>query len=171
MPFDPVPTAFGLCLVVGGTVAAVGYRRGRAALEQGDADGSLEEWELNFHRAKLGRRRKVAGLLLFLGVAIPVGDAAILAVGAGARHWFLAYLGVLLAAVNGLILLAVLDWWATVSHTRDRIADVRAKRTALEYELRRLKEEIARPVEPVDPEPNPPGRLPRNRLRDYSFDD
>ncbi len=170
MPFDPLPTAFGLCLWAGGVLAAFAHRRTWRRIAQRAARGELEDWEVSFHRARRRRRSMVAGLLIFLGVAIPVGDAALAAApGPAVRPWFAAYLGVLLAAVCGMLLLAALDWVATAVHTRDRLADVYAKRAALEHAVRELRAEAARASEP--PDPAPPRRPPFNRLRDYSFDD
>ena len=166
-PIDPLPAVFGAALFALGAGAAWLHRRGLDRVEDRADRGELEDWERNFHRARHRRRRKVAGLLMFLGAAIPAGDAALAAGGAAARPWMSAYLLVLLWAVSGLLFLAALDWWATVSHTRDRVADVRAKRVALEYELKRLRADLARPAEPAEPRRAPP----RNRLRDYSFDD
>ena len=62
--------------------------------------------------------------------------------------------------------MALWDGFAGALHTRDRVADVRAKRVALERDLLRFKAELdaardrrARRTEPV------------NRLREYEFDD
>ncbi|MFH5806266.1 hypothetical protein [Alienimonas sp. DA493] len=171
MPFDPLPTAFGLWLVAVGVVAVFLHRRGRERAEEKAARGELEDWELDFHRARYRRRAKVAGLLVFLGVAIPAGDAALAAAGPAAQPWMPAYLAVLMTGVCGLLFLAGLDWFATTVHTRDRLADVRAKRVALEHALRAYKAEVQSAAEPRRPEPDAPGVVPRNRLRDYSFDD
>ena len=170
---DPLPTAFGLGLAGLGAAALAWHRRGLDDAEDRAARGELEDWQLNFHRARHRRRRKVAGLLIFLGAAIPAGDAALAAAGPDARPWFLAYVGVLLWAVSGLILLAALDWWATALHLRDRLADVRARRVALEYELRRVRD-AHRPAPRAPAEGSadePPRRPARNRLREYHFGD
>ncbi|QDT15571.1 hypothetical protein [Alienimonas californiensis] len=176
MPFDLLPTAFGLWLVAVGAVAALLHWRGRERTEEKAARGELEDWELDFHLARYRRRMQVAGLLVWLGVLIPAGDAALAAAGPAAQAWMPAYLAVLMTGVCGLLFLAGLDWFATAVHTRDRLADVQAKRVALEHALRALRAEAARaaepsPVEPSRNEPGPPGVAPRNRLRDYSFDD
>ena len=170
MPFDPLPIAFGACLVVGGVLAALAHRRKLARMEEQAARGELEDWEIRFHRARHRRRLAVAGLLIWLGVAIPAGDAALAAGGAAARPWMAAYLAVLLTAVLGLLVLAALDWIASAIHTRDRLADVRAKQTALEYALREFRaNQNAANAEPSTPAR--PRSIPRNRLRDYQFDD
>ena len=167
MALDPLPTAFGLALIALGLGGLLWHRRDLDRAEDAFARGAAEEWERNFHRARHRRRRKVAGLLVFLGAAIPAGDAALAAGGPAARTWFAAYLAALLWAVCGLLVLAALDWWATTNHTRDRLADVRARRAALEYELAKLKTELAKPDGPAET----PRRPARNRLREYHFGD
>ncbi|MEM9701836.1 MAG: hypothetical protein AAF907_05275 [Planctomycetota bacterium] len=172
MPFDPLPTAFGLWLVALGAVAVVLHQKSYARVEEKFARGKLEEWERGFYHSRHRRRLKVAALLIFVGVAIPVGDAALVAAGPAAKLWFTAYLAVIFAAVVGLLTLAGLDWFATTVHTRDRLADVQAKRVALERALLEYQAKMKRPTpEPDDDAPPRPARLPRNRLRDYQFDD
>ena len=161
---DPLFLGFGLGLVALGVGSGVRLRR------QGDRDAAREDlrpFERTFRAARRRRRRKVAGLLIFCGVAIPTGDAVLVAAGpAAAGPWLSGLLLALLAACGGMVVLALVDSFATALHTRDQAADVTAGRAALEHELRRAlaarakREAAAAPERPV-----------RNRLRDYSFDD
>ena len=165
--FDPLSLGFGLALAAGGVLSALHLGRQRA---DDDDRTDLADWERAFRRGRYRRRRKVAGLMTFAGVAIPLGDAVVTAVGpAAARPWLAVYLCVLLAAVAGMVALALVDSLANALHTRDRVADLHARRAGLEHELRRLHaEQTARAAAEKERPARPPAR---NRLRDYQFDD
>ena len=166
---DPLFLAFGLALAGGGVASGLYLHRQRAD----DRDRTdLADWERRFRRGRYRRRMKVAGLMTFAGLAIPVGDVLLVAVGPKAAHpWLAIYLCLLLAAAGGMALLALLDSFATAVHTRDRVADVRARRVALEHDLLRLAAEVrARDAAP-NRAPAEPRKPARNRLRDYSLDD
>ena len=166
---DPLFLGFGLGLAALGVASGLRLRRQRAD-DAGRTD--LRSWERGFRAARRRRRGKVAGLLVFTGVAIPAGDVLLTALDPKVAGPLLAaYLVVLLAAAGGMIALALLDGFATAVHTRDRVADLRAGRAALERELRTALAR-ARAAEAVqDPPGDEPRRPLRNRLRDYSFDD
>ena len=169
----PLPVAFGLGLAAVGLAALKWRASQRDRAEARDARGELEDWERNFHRARHRRRGKVAGILLFLAAAIPAGDALAVAAGPRGAAWFTAYLAVILAGVGSLVLLGVADWLASASHLRDRVADVTARRVALEHALRDYKAELARERDAAGPaaEGEKPRRPVRNRLREYHFGD
>ena len=163
---DPLFLGFGLVLAALGAAGAVHLARQR---DEDAGRDDLPAWERGFRSARRPRRATVAGLLMFEGVAIPLGDALLTAAGpAGAGPWLTAYLLALLAPPAGMVLLALADGFASAVHTRDQLADVRARQAALEHELRAARAAAKTLTKAAD---GATRRAARNRLRDYSFDE
>ena len=139
-PPDPLFVAVGATLMLG---AGLSLAWQRALWHRLDARPELADWQRNFHRGRYGRRAKVAWLFLTIGAAIPLGDMLVLAVPRRfAPAAFTVFLAVLFTAIAAILVLALADALAGGLHTRDRLADVRARRVALERDLLRLKAEL-----------------------------
>jgi hypothetical protein len=129
--------AFGTLLVVVGA----GMLRWHVKTWRGhQRESVLEERELRHYRHQFRRRMQVGGLLILLGVLIPVGDGLMMLrkqPGLIAGFWI-----VVLLVTLWMMLLAALDWVSSRAHLRAMrasLAGLERKRRELEAEVDRLR--------------------------------
>lgn len=101
-------------------------------------DDTLSERERRHYRGQFRRRMQISGMLVLIGVLIPVGDLLI--------PWqkfprvFALYWGVVLLILAWIMLLAALDWLSSRMNARA----ARAALFSLQRKQRELEEEAAR---------------------------
>lgn len=133
---------FGALLLIVGITMLIYQRRARA-----EADNSLTNEERRFLRRRIQRRNQVAGMILIIGVMIPVGDSLIdwrHAPGTFAIYW--------------VVVIGLAIWSGLLG-----IADMAATRAHMARELNRLhrsKLEIHRLAQQArKPDPNGPSDI------------
>ncbi|MEX0703044.1 MAG: hypothetical protein WD069_13195 [Planctomycetales bacterium] len=125
---------FGAALAIGGVALLRWHRRSWARQR---TDAAATELDLrHFHRQFL-RRTQVAGMLVALGVLIPLGVAVIDWQGRPA-WWAVFWLGVLLLAC-WMSLLAVGDMLSQRAHSRVELSRIRRKQRELERQIAELR--------------------------------
>lgn len=121
-----------ILIVVGGLFMRWHVREWRA--EQ--SDPSLDSYDLDHYRARYRRRMQTSGLLLFLGLLIPVWD------------WLLDQRFVQAATIMGFVIFGLVAWvflmaWAdllsTKNHSRIALSKVRQKQRELERQASKLR--------------------------------
>lgn len=129
-----VGTVFGLALVLFGVIM---LRRHWLAWQIEKEEPGLEFAERKYFFARYRRRMQTSGLVVLLGILIPIGDALIpwqRFPGLFAIYWG----GILLVAV-WIILLACGDFVSTRVHSNAALARIQQKKTELEHEAARLR--------------------------------
>lgn len=144
---DRIPALiFGLCLVIGGSLALVWHVRSWRRQQQEGDGGSPER---DYYRRQFTRRIQASGLIVVIGILLPVGDSLIpwkQYPGAFAAYW---------VTVLGLALwvmwLGCRDLLSTRVHARDALS----KLQSLRQKQRELEQEIAR-IRSRSPNGRPP---------------
>ncbi len=140
--------AFGFALVVLGLAF---LRRHRRSWHDLKSDPAVAPGERNYYYRQYRRRVLTSGLLVLLGVLIPVGDQLFdrrFPVMTGTLYW----VGVM-SLVLFVLLLGVVDFFATGMHTKDALLRVRGEKAALERqveEVRRALHEARGADPPID---------------------
>lgn len=127
---------FGACLVGGGLAALVwhvkSWRRHREDPETNRAD-------LAYYRRQFSRRIQATGLIVFIGILLPIGDLPMWKDYPGGWAYF--WMGVL-GLTAWLMLLGFSDLLSTRIHSRNaiqRLNSLREKQRELEREIARIK--------------------------------
>lgn len=134
---DRIPAlAFGACLVIGGTLALVWHVR---SWRQRQQDPQTSEAERDYYRRQFSRRIQVAGLIVLIGILMPIGDLPMW--GANPGGWALFWMAVL-GLTLWVMLLGCRDLFSTRAHARDalqRLRSLREKQRELEQEVARIR--------------------------------
>ncbi len=102
------------------------------------SDQNLPEQELNFLRRRSRRRMQVAGMILLIGIMIPVGDSLI--PWGQALVTFAVYCVICLGLGFWIILLALADIAATRTHTSIELTRIQIQQQNLEQAAKQLRE-------------------------------
>jgi hypothetical protein len=131
-------TAVGVGLVLlGGWLMSSHWRSWREHAR----DDSLDESDLRYYRNQFRRRVQASGIILLLGILIPIGDR-IIPLNRNDASVATLYWLVVLALTCWVLLLAMLDLVATRAHSRVAISHLkllREKQRALQAEADRLR--------------------------------
>lgn len=131
---DRIPgLVFGLLLIGGG----IGMLRAQrlAARKLSAAEASIGE--RRFLTSRIRRRSQVAGMILLIGIMIPVGDSLIPWKRSPAT--FAIYWMIVIGLAFWTMLLAVADMAATRIHTTAQLNDLRRQQTQLEQAARAIR--------------------------------
>lgn len=124
-------------LVVGGLMLAAQRRGARRLLESAAGEG-----ERRFLSLRIRRRSQVAGMIMLVGIMIPVGDALI--PGEAWKHrpaTFAIYWLIVMGLALWTIVLAVGDMVSTQTHVAMELHQLQRHRAELEHAARRLQQE------------------------------
>lgn len=154
--------AFGFALIVLGVAF---LRRHRQTWRERKNDPNVDHAERTYYHRQYRRRMLTSGLLVALGVLIPLGDQLL------ERRFPLAtvtfYWMAVLSLVLFVLLLGVVDFFATGMHTKDAILRVQGEKAALERQVeevrRAIREGRSSEASPPSPPPKPNGRLSDHR--------
>ncbi len=140
---------FGGCLVLGGIAALVWHVRSWRTRR---ADPSLSGDERRYFRRQLARRLQTSGLIVVIGILLPVGDGLI-PEETWKEHpgWFAVYWMVVLALAMWVLALGFGDLLSTRLHSRDalnRLQQLRQQQRELEREIAQLKSASSRELPP-----------------------
>jgi len=153
--------AFGLALVALGVAF---LRRHRRTWQERKDDPNVEPAERTYYHRQYRRRLLTSGLLVALGVLIPVGDLLF------DRRFPLAtvtfYWIAVLSLVLFVLLLGVVDFFATGLHTKDAILRVQGEKAALQRQVEEVRRAI-REGRAAESSPPPPSPKPNGRLSDH----
>jgi len=131
---DVIPWLVGGAIVV---FASILMWTHAAAWKTQQSDCDIDESELPWFHRRFRRRMQTSGLLLLIGVLIPVGDQFLPVTqypSLWAVYWMLILLG-----LGWVVLLAVGDLASTNTHARVSTARANKQRRELEQELERLR--------------------------------
>lgn len=137
---------FGACLVIGGSIGLVwhvrSWRRQKESAEISDADR-------RYYRRQFGRRIQATGLIVLIGILLPIGDMDVWKhhPGGWAIFWM-----IVLGLALWVMLLGCRDLLSTRVYSRDAVAKLRS----LREKQRELEQEIAR-IRARSPNGRPPG--------------
>ena len=109
---------------------------------QHQADPQLDDHARKYFRAQCRRRVQIAGLLLLLGILIPLGDDLFIAWQNFPRAWIMLWMGIG-GILLWIMLLAAVDWLASQFHARTHdkaVARLDQFRQDLAAEAQRLKQ-------------------------------
>jgi uncharacterized membrane protein YesL len=144
---DRIPAlVFGACLILGGTAALVWHVRSWRRHRRNDQTSGAE---LQYYRRQFSRRIQATGLIVLIGILLPIGDLPLWKHYPGS--WAVFWMAVLGLTV-WLLLLGLSDLQSTRVHSRDAIQRLHA----LREKQRELEREIAR-IKAQSPESRPPG--------------
>lgn len=134
-PAGPIPgLIFGGCLIVLGISMLLAQKKNFQSLSSTDTD--RREYDFLLKRAR--RRVQVAGLILIIGIMIPVGDALIpwqKAVATFAIYWI-----IVIVLAMWTILLAFADIAATRMHTSIELTRLQNQQQNLERVAQQIRE-------------------------------
>ena len=131
-----VSIAFGLLLALLGLVF---LRRHRHTWRARAVDPAISHEERSYFARQHRRRMLTSGLIVVLGVLIPIGDLLFERKPAfPALSLTLFWIGVLLL-VLWVLLLGFLDLFATGLHAKDAMSQVNAEKAALERQLEEIR--------------------------------
>jgi sterol desaturase/sphingolipid hydroxylase (fatty acid hydroxylase superfamily) len=140
-----VSIAFGVALVV---LGAVFLRRHRRTWNARKANPALPAEERSYFARQHRRRMLTSSLIVMLGVLIPIGDLLFERKPAPpVVPLTLFWIGVLLV-VLWVLLLGVLDLFATGLHAKDAMSRVDAEKAALEHQLEEIRRAMRENGEP-----------------------
>lgn len=134
---DRIPAlVFGACLVIGGSIALVWHSRSWRRHQQ---DRDATDAERLYYRRQFSRRVLSSGLIVFIGLLLPIGDQMAWKdhPGGWAVFWM-----VVLGLATWVLLLGCRDLVSTRVHSRDAIArlhSLREKQRELEQEVARIR--------------------------------
>jgi hypothetical protein len=131
-----ISLAFGAALMIAGGAL---FRWHFAAWNTYRGDNSLAERERNFYRTQFRRRVQVAGLIVLMGVLVPLLDFVIFK---DSPRIFTALAFGILLVTAWIMILAALDWlsWRVFNRsTQLNLASLERKRRELEEEVERLR--------------------------------
>lgn len=137
---------FGACLVIGGSIGLVwhvrSWRRQKESAEISDADR-------HYFRRQFARRIQATGLIVLIGILLPIGDLQLWKhyPGGWAIFWM-----IVLGLALWVMLLGCRDLLSTRVYSRDAIAKLRS----LREKQRELEQEVAR-IRARSPNGRPPG--------------
>jgi sterol desaturase/sphingolipid hydroxylase (fatty acid hydroxylase superfamily) len=117
-------------------------RRHRRVWQERKEDPSLGAEERRYYQRQHRRRMLTSGLMVLLGVLIPIGDLMFeqrprLPIVPLTLYW----IGVLLLVLF-VLLMGVVDLFATGVHAKDAISRVRAEKAALERQVEQLRQKL-----------------------------
>ena len=125
---------FGAMLIAVGGAMMLGHSKSwKEAREQDD----LEESELKFQGRRFRRRMQASGLMVIIGILIPLGDRLPI-LRQRADLWVM-FWALVFVAVIWMALLALADVISTQAHARVALGRVQRKQRELQQELTRLK--------------------------------
>jgi peptidoglycan/LPS O-acetylase OafA/YrhL len=135
---DRIPAlVFGVCLVIGGTAALIWHVR-VWRVRRADVTASAEE--RRYYRRQFVRRLQTSGLIVVIGVLLPVGDGLIpKETWKDHPGWFAAYWSMVLALALWVMAMGFGDLLSTRIHSRDALGKLRK----LREQQRELEREIA----------------------------
>jgi hypothetical protein len=128
--------AFGAALMIAGGAL---FRWHFAAWDAYSRDEALADRERNFYRAQFRRRVQVAGLIVLMGILVPLLDFVI---SKRLPKLFTALAFGILIVTGWIIILAALDWLSMRvfdRSTRSNLESLARKRRELEEEVERLR--------------------------------
>lgn len=135
---DRIPALiFGLCLVIGGSLGLVWHVRSWRQQQQNTDASSPDRL---YYRRQFSRRIQATGLIVLIGILLPVGDSLIpwqRYPGAFAVFWM-----ALLGLAMWVMLLGCYDLLSTRVHARDALSKLhllRQKQRELEQEIARIR--------------------------------
>lgn len=143
---DRLPSLiFGACLVAGGIAALMWHVR---SWRERSSDESLSADERRYYRRQFARRLQTSGLIVLIGILLPVGDGLI-SKETWRNHpgWFAVYWMVVLALAMWVLALGFGDLLSTRLHSRDalgRLRRLREQQRELEREIAQLKSGASR---------------------------
>ena len=144
---DRIPALiFGLCLAIGGSLALDWHVRSWKRQQQ-ETDGTAPERD--YYRRQFSRRIQASGLIVLIGILLPVGDSLIpweRYPGAFAAFWI-----IVLGLALWVMWLGCRDLLSTRVHARDALS----KLHSLRQKQRELEQEIAR-IRSRSPNGRPP---------------
>jgi uncharacterized membrane protein YesL len=125
---------FGLLLVVGGAVML--FMHVRTWRSHRD-DETLSAHDRQYYRRQFRRRIQVSGLVVLIGIMLPIGDLE----GLWKKHpgWWTAYIMIVLGLALWIMFLAYGDLVSTRSYSQVALSKLREQQRALEEEAARLK--------------------------------
>lgn len=134
---DRIPAlVFGACLVVGGTAALVWHVKSWRRHRQ---DDKSDRTELAYYRRQFSRRVQATGLLVVIGILLPISDLPRWKNYPGGWAYLMM---VVLGLTAWVMLLGIQDLVSTRIHSRDaikRLNSLREKQRELEREIARIK--------------------------------
>lgn len=110
--------------------------------QQQQQDCDIDDVERPWFHRRFRRRMQASGMLLVIGILIPVGDQ-FLPVRERPMFWAIYWL-MILVGLMWIVLLAVGDLASTTTHSRVATSRVRAKRRELEEELERARQKLSK---------------------------
>ncbi|GAB4145799.1 MAG: hypothetical protein Tsb009_18150 [Planctomycetaceae bacterium] len=104
-------------------------------------DPTLEDRERLHLYARYRRRMQASGIIVLLGVLIPMGDIlfSVILPRNLAPVWFALYWGVVLLLALWIILLALGDMYSTSVHTKASLSRIRSKQRELEKQISEIQ--------------------------------
>lgn len=137
MPLSNVVSiVFGIALVLLGLAF---LRRHRRTWKARQSDPTISDEERTYYARQHRRRMLTSGLIAALGVLIPIGDFLFERKPApAALPLTFFWIGVLLI-VLWVLLLGVIDLFATGLHAKDAMSQVNAEKAALERQLEEIR--------------------------------
>ncbi len=134
---DSIPAlVFGACLVIGGSCALVWHVRSWRRQQQ---DAATTDAERNYYRRQFARRVQASGIIVLLGILLPIGDLPLWKdyPGSWACFWI-----AVLSLTLWLLVLGCRDLLSTRVHSRnahESLRLLREKQRELEQEVARIK--------------------------------
>lgn len=157
-----VAPAFGLALVVLGVAF---LRRHRRTWQERKNDPAVPLDERSYYHRQYRRRMLTSGLLVLLGVLIPIGD--LLLDRRFPKETVLLYWGGVLVLVLFVLLLGFVDFFATGMHTKDAMLRIHGEKAALERQVEEMRRALREGQgQETTGEPRPGGYRLGDRLRD-----
>lgn len=130
----PAVAMGGVLILLGGWFMTLHLKSWR----QQSADASLDASDLAFHRRQFRRRMQASGIIVVVGVMLPVGDSLIPwrkdDASVAALYWLL-----VLGLTCWVLLLAMGDLVSTRAHTRAALSRLQRKQRELQAEADRLR--------------------------------
>lgn len=131
---NPIPgLIFGACLIIAGIVMLLSQRKATKQLHQLE----IKPNERNYLSKRISRRTQVAGMILIVGIMIPLGDTLIpwqKAPGTFAIYWL-----IVLGLACWTALLGLGDMAATHVHSAVELNEIHRQQMELETVARKLK--------------------------------
>lgn len=138
---DRIPAlVFGICLVAGGVAAQIWHLKTWRARR---LDQSLTGEERRYYRRQFLRRMQTSGLIVLIGVLLPVGDGLIpKETWKDHPGWFAAYWSIVLGLALWVMAMGFGDLLSTRVHSRDalgKLRQLRAQQRELEREVAQIR--------------------------------
>ncbi len=130
-------TVVGLALIISALWLIASHRK---TWRQQSADSTIDESERRHLRLSFRRRMQASGIILLIGILIPLGDWGIEWNKNDPTMWTIYWLMVL-ALTCWLLLLAIADLAAIRSRSRAALSQIYQKQRALQAEVDRLQAE------------------------------